>query len=80
MELPPYMRHFSLALHGGMRGRNVACIAMEKARRDLNASNAVFLPLEVHFHPNRLKTWPQWPFQAYTKLYFVGSSEDETRQ
>ena len=27
-----------------VRGRNVTCIPMEKARRDFNADNAVFLP------------------------------------
>ena len=37
--------HFSLSFPREMRARNVTCIPMEKARRNLNASDAVFLPL-----------------------------------
>ena len=46
-EVPTFMVILTLGSTGERetaRARNVTCIPMEKARRDLNASKAVFLP------------------------------------
>ena len=44
---------------GETRARNITCIPMEKARRDLNASAAVFLPLE---RVRSVCTFPRRPY------------------